>query len=128
MDINNYEVKEGFFVLKEKLAIQYRKVIRKQLEEWVKGNNLHTDEIEKYFGVEFKLPEGMEKECCPDFSCCNKNVKTEERLKQVFFNACESNNENLCNEILLGFMSDTFNIDTSKIHIVGLSSKDKVLS
>ena len=68
IDLNLYYLDEEneCYVMRPHIVEQYRKVIVEQLRLWVEGKSLHTDKL----GEDFKLPEGLTVECCPDFSCC----------------------------------------------------------
>ena len=60
-----------------------------QLNLWVDGISTHDDE---------------HGQCCPDFSCCNKDVDTPEGVKHLFRDAYLRNNEETINRLLIGFL------------------------
>lgn len=53
---------------------QYRHRVRKQLEEWVKGNPQHNH---------------VDDECCPDFSCCKPDLLQPEEIRKTYLSANE---------------------------------------
>ncbi len=59
LDPNIWELKGSCYVMREEIAVEYRKACDVQLDLWLKGVSVHT-----------KPPEGVEDECCHDFSCC----------------------------------------------------------
>ena len=78
------------------IAIELReKRIQFQLDEWVKGNSIHNH---------------VDDECCPDFSCCNKDVVTEQIIKDLFYNANSEERERL----LFQFLSNAISTYTDK--------------
>ena len=79
--------------------------IRRQLELWVKGESVHNDD---------------RGECCPDFSCCNKEVDTPLAVKEIFFNAYHTDNEKVCHRLLMEFLSNA--LSGESVHIAGLDA------
>jgi hypothetical protein len=45
-----------------------------QLTLWIEGQSVHNDETD---------------ECCPDFSCCNPQIKTPQLAKERFWKAVQ---------------------------------------
>jgi len=77
-----------------------------QLEKWVNGISIHNDERD---------------ECCPDFSCCNKEVNTPMHIRKIFKGAVESKNEDLKMKMLMGFLGgviSTLKTD-KKVYVAG---------
>lgn len=62
-----------------------------QLEEWVKGNSIHND---------------VDEQCCPDFSCCRKNVNTPVEKRQEYLKIYNEQGPDGCVEMLGGFLSN----------------------
>ena len=67
----------------------YKERSQFQLNEWVKGNSIHND---------------IDDECCPDFSCCNKQVKTDKVMRETFKAVCNNGNEETKMGMLMGFL------------------------
>jgi hypothetical protein len=49
--------------------------MNEQLQQWLEGNSIHGEQ------------------CCPDFSCCNKYVKTPIEVRQRFVKAIKENDK-----------------------------------
>lgn len=64
-----------------------------QLNLWVDGKSVHNDE---------------RGECCPDFSCCNKEVNTPQEVKELFRHTYLAGDETLVNRLLMEFLSNAF--------------------
>jgi len=76
-----------------------------QLYEWVKGNSIHNDETE---------------ECCPDFSCCNKNVSTPKDVRERFAKAYYEGDEETKMQMLGMFLGNAIStMSEKKVYIAG---------
>lgn len=75
--------------------------VDEQLNEWVKGNSIHNDTRD---------------ECCPDFSCCDKNIDTPLDVRHKFSGAGEKVRMKMLSMFLGGMLSK--NTD-KQIHIAG---------
>ena len=64
---------------------------KEQLDLWVAGQSVHRDETN---------------ECCPDFSCCNKDVSTPQEIKELFRTAYLQGNDILVEKMLMRFLSN----------------------
>ncbi|MGG8495942.1 hypothetical protein ACQY1Q_05975 [Tenacibaculum sp. TC6] len=102
----------------------YKKRVKHQLIEWVKGNSIHNEK---------------DNECCPDFSCCKPNLLQPEEIRKTFYtlselgdkemkewekdNSIETPNYDKAHSMLGGFLcSGLDEIDPNKsIHVVGSS-------
>lgn len=116
------------WVMHDHIKTQYNKVLDKQLEEWIKGNPVHTDKL----GEEYALPDGIEYECCPDFSCCVLNAAWSPEKKEVYRNACLNHDEDVKMSMLMGAIAGameqeykTSDQEVPKIHYAGLVSPDE---
>ena len=58
------------------VKVKYQAAIDSQLKDWVNGISRHTT----------NLPEGIEPECCPDFSCCNPDCAWDMDARKAFVN------------------------------------------
>lgn len=56
-----------------------------QLKMWVGGKSLHNH---------------VDDECCPDFSCCNADMVTDEETRKIFFNSCDEIRERFLMQFL----------------------------
>lgn len=105
-----------YWEMRPEIKPLYKAALDKQLEEWVKGNNVHTT----------NLPPGMESECCPDMSCCNpKNAWSLEK-RQKFVEADEESRH----AMMMGALYELFNeihgsTEEPKVYLAGqLPGKD----
>lgn len=80
-----------------------------QLNLWVEGKSVHNDERD---------------ECCPDFSCCHKQVNTPKAVKEVFRNAYLKGNHTVTNRMLMEFLGNAFSSENN-IYIAGLDASRK---
>ena len=64
-----------------------------QCKKWVKGNSIHDTEKDA---------------CCPDFSCCNKNINTPVKTKERFLKAFIEEDDILITEMLMMFLGEAF--------------------
>ena len=71
-----------------------------QLDEWVNGNSIHNDENRPILIVDENdnvvrtvFTEGGE--CCPDFSCCQPNLKWPDKLRQKFKQSDEQTRQSM---------------------------------
>lgn len=67
----------------------YEERIAYQIEEWVKGNSIHNT---------------VEDECCPDFSCCNKDMLADEKVRKQFQKAINENDNDMMDILLVNFL------------------------
>lgn len=77
-----------------------------QLELWLKGESIHNKD---------------KGECCPDFSCCNKKMKTDHKIRKLFYDAYHRKDYKIVDTLLIGFLSDalsTLNVK-KKIYVAG---------
>ena len=81
-----------------------------QLNLWVAGKPVHNDE---------------KGECCPDFSCCNKEVSTPQEVKELFRHAYLAGNEVLVNRLLMEFLSNA--LSGKNVYIAGLEASRQEL-
>lgn len=77
-----------------------------QLEQWVSGNSVHDSE---------------RGQCCPDFSCCVKEIVTSTEEKQTFFDAFKQGNTGITDNMLMMFLSQLLAVKCSdkNVHIAG---------
>ena len=77
-----------------------------QLNLWVDGKPVHNDE---------------RGECCPDFSCCNKEVVTPKEIKELFRDAYLRGNEELMYRLLGRFLTDAIGSlkSNKRVYIAG---------
>lgn len=68
-----------YYQMKSGIALIYRQSVAEQLRLWLLGASTHTKD----------LPEGIEFECCPDFSCCDKTLLWPVEKRQAFAAATE---------------------------------------
>lgn len=80
-----------------------------QLEEWVKGNNIHNSARD---------------ECCPDFSCCQDQFSATLEERRAFKEHPEVRESMLMS--FLGKLIATIRPD-SKVHVVGETDTDTVI-
>ena len=76
-----------------------------QLNLWVDGKSTHNEELG---------------ECCPDFSCCNKEVNTPQEVKEIFRTAYLKNDQSLIYRLLMEFLSNA--LQGENVYIVGLEA------
>lgn len=60
-----------------------------QLELWVYGKSVHNSDLDI---------------CCPDFSCCNKNVNTPIEERKAYFKAYKIGDEKTISTFLMGYL------------------------
>lgn len=84
--------------------------VRRQLEAWVQGESIHNEKLD---------------ECCPDFSCCNKNVKTPQEVKDLFFHAYHNDKKDLMNRLLMEFLANV--LSGENVYIAGLEASRQEL-
>lgn len=72
---------------------------KKQLEEWYNGVSTHNN---------------IRDECCPDFSCCNREIKTPFLIREKFCNAVEKGDEITVNEMLVTFLNNLLKLKLRK--------------
>lgn len=81
-----------------------------QLNLWVEGESVHDDKL---------------KQCCPDFSCCNKKVSTPKAVKEIFRNAFLKDNQAVVNRMLMEFLSNA--LSGKNVYIAGLDASRQEL-
>ena len=77
-----------------------------QLEEWLKGNPLHNHEIG---------------ECCPDFSCCKRELLADEEMRRLFCEAERLGNDTARTAMLMSFLGKALaalDVD-EKVYVAG---------
>lgn len=84
--------------------------IIEQLDLWVSGNSVHNDERE---------------ECCPDFSCCHKEVDTPQAVKELFRTAYLKDNQALIHRLLMEFLGNA--LGGENVYIAGLDTSRREL-
>lgn len=78
-----------------------------QLGEWVKGNSIHNE---------------VDEECCPDFSCCNKDMQTPQYEKDQFIRMTNAGHSTM--QLLGAFLSRAMDLYYQKkgkrneVHII----------
>ncbi len=113
--------REQIWVMLPSVKEQYQKIIRKQTEEWQKGNSLHTNQL----GVGYELPDGMEHECCPDFSCCDKKLEWPQEKKDLFIRMLNEGNEEVVNQMLFSSLAAVSSSFKEDVYIAGqITDKD----
>jgi hypothetical protein len=80
-----------------------------QLEEWVKGNSVHNSE---------------HGQCCPDFSCCVKEITTSVGEKLVFLDAFKQGDTDATDGMLMMFLSQllTVKFPDKDVHVAGFQN------
>jgi len=76
-----------------------------QLAQWVMGNSVHNTDDD---------------ECCPDFSCCDKDVKTPLEVKLRFSKAVTENDEKTRMEMLGMFLGQCMQDMGANVYVAGL--------
>jgi hypothetical protein len=64
--------------------------VKNQLEKWVEGTSIHNTERD---------------ECCPDFSCCQKEYLAPKHEREAFAKAVMEDNHQVAQQMLMGFLS-----------------------
>ncbi|MFQ5453449.1 MAG: hypothetical protein ACE5D6_04605 [Candidatus Zixiibacteriota bacterium] len=72
---------------------------QEQLDRWLEGESIHKSDTD---------------ECCPDFSCCNKKIKTDRKTKELFIRAFKDENHELTNSLLMSFLGKALSTLRSK--------------
>ncbi len=78
------------------MSDDYKRCLLKQLEEWVDGNPLHTNNLPDGY----VLPKNMDYECCPDFSCCKPEQAWSKDQKLRFVKAYREDDQPLIMQML----------------------------
>ena len=133
---NKIWTKEELAEWKEKQKVvnaEYRTAVDHQLEEWVKGNNIHNnvnsinsivDEDDNVVGY-YQFEGG---ECCPDFSCCNSNSWDIE-LRRKFTELYHNGDTAACQEMLMNGLNSLFNSKENKkfkkVYVAGQIAETK---
>ena len=89
----------------------YKERCEKQLSEWAKGNSVHND---------------VDDECCPDFSCCDKNINTPIAQRKQFRKFFKEQGADACATMLGEFLGSTLkNAGLSNFKIItGVEGKN----
>ena len=77
---------------------------QEQLENWVAGKSVHTDD-----GI-----------CCPDFSCCCPENAASQEERDAFLKAHGAGDEATMNALLFGFLSSAVSRMGKQAYITGL--------
>lgn len=67
----------------------YKERAQLQLDMWLIGKSIHNN---------------VDDECCPDFSCCNKKMKTSKKIREEFYNA--EIDSDIRTKLLIKFLSE----------------------
>jgi len=80
--------------------------IEQQLSEWVRGNSIHDDE---------------RNQCCPDFSCCNREINTPTEERELFAELHINNQEAEREKMLMMFLGRAISTikPSKKVYIAG---------
>ena len=80
-----------------------------QLEQWVGGNSVHDSEHDQ---------------CCPDFSCCVREITTGLDEKQAFLDAFKQGNTNITDGMLMMFLSQLLAVKfpDKNVHVAGFQN------
>jgi len=95
--------------MKEIEGKTYKDRCNYQLEEWVRGNSIHNT---------------IDDECCPDFSCCNKDMNTPIVDRKVFKALHDKEDDKQAQEtkmgMLYGFLGTAIAnyVPNKKVHII----------
>jgi hypothetical protein len=81
------------------MGIGYKIRCKHQLIKWVNGESIHNN---------------IDDECCPDFSCCNKNVHTDKIIREIFLGAYLKGDDDTINGMLMGFLANSISTYTDK--------------
>ncbi len=81
---------------------------KNQLEQWVNGNAIHNT---------------VDDECCPDFACCNKDMKTPKDVRERFAKAIKDNDEATKMEMLGMFLGQSMATMGKNVYVAGLSTE-----
>ena len=81
-----------------------------QINKWVEGESIHNDERD---------------ECCPDFSCCHNEVKTDQATRKRFRKAYLEGDDEIQNEMLMMFLGAA--LKNENVYIVGSESDGSVI-
>ncbi len=80
-----------------------------QLKLWVEGKSVHNTTRD---------------ECCPDFSCCNKDVNTPIGVRQRFMEAHQDGDQKVINTMLGMFLGKMFSKSSKKVYIAGVDDPE----
>ena len=69
-----------------------KELAQTQLAQWVAGNSVHNTDDD---------------ECCPDFSCCNKDMHTPKEVRERFAKAVHDDDEQTRLEMLGMFLGQS---------------------
>lgn len=75
-----------------------------QLEEWVKGNNIHNQTRD---------------ECCPDFACCQPNNHFPKELRIKFLEQYKQGGDESCFDMLMMALSSVTVNEQVKVYLAG---------
>ena len=73
------------------IAGDAKKAYEEQLKRWVKGDSYHLI--------------GKHDSCCPDFSCCNPELKVNKKTRETFYAAYKQKNDRVVRGMLMTFLS-----------------------
>lgn len=77
-----------------------------QLVRWVQGDSICPNDHD---------------ECCPDFSCCNPELKAPDAVRQTFYDEWKAGNTAVIDRMLMGFLGAFIaaKYGDKKVHIAG---------
>lgn len=79
----------------------YKERTKSQLENWCNGISIHND---------------IDDECCPDFSCCDKNINTPLEQRKIFRELHEKNDPR-AEQMLFRFLGEMLINHDIDVHI-----------
>jgi len=86
--------------------------IDEQLKLWVAGESVHND---------------ARGECCPDFSCCNKDMRTPLDVRERFLKAHNDDDEKTIMSMLGMFLGEAMSkYCAKKVYIAGIDKPTSV--
>lgn len=100
---------------------------QEQLDRWVEGESIHRDNVicnvVDEAGNVVKQIQIEGGECCPDFSCCNPNLKWDKAMRLAFRDANQEDRGAMAIAGLAGLMEQE--APEAKVHIAGTSHQTK---
>jgi hypothetical protein len=78
-----------------------------QLDKWLLGESIHNTKDDM---------------CCPDFSCCNKDMKTPKEVRERFYRAVKADDEQTKNEMLGMFLGQAMQTMGKDVYVAGLNT------
>jgi len=82
----------------------------RQLDAWLAGNPFHNK---------------IDDECCPDFSCCNKQMKTPLPARKRFYQAVKAGDDRVKYEMLGMFLGQAAETMGKKVYVAGLEVSEE---